>query len=85
MKIKISHSLICESEEFIKESTKEVLVYYEHGDMIEKDIEQTEEGLQAGKVLDYRKELMNKYNLEKVKNKAEARISVKRAKYWAKL
>jgi len=62
-----------EAEEFAKEMSKDIIVYYEGGDVSEQDIEQYQEELveKYDNVLDYRDKLMDQYSLEQTENADE--------------
>ena len=62
-----------EAEEFAKEMSKDIIVYYEGGDVSEQDIEQYQVELveKYDNVLDYRDKLMDQYSLEQTENADE--------------
>lgn len=67
-KVKKLNDMQIEAEQFVKDKFKQVIIYYEGGDVSEQDIDQYDEEMRVKyqDILDYRDELIDKYNLEYV-------------------
>ncbi|WP_449354433.1 hypothetical protein ACUL41_15215 [Virgibacillus natechei] len=79
-KVKKMNDLQIEAEEFLKEISKDIIVYYKGGDVSEQNIKEYHEELKGkyDKVLNYRDKLMYQYNLEQANNKDSKFYKLKR-------
>ncbi len=65
-KVKKINEMQIEAEQFVKDKFKQVITYYEGGNVSEQDIDQYDEEMREKyqDILDYRDKLIDKYNLE---------------------
>src|SRR5699024_5031556 len=72
-KVKKMNDMQIKAEEFLKDKSKDLITYYDGGDVSKQDINQYNEELKEkyDDVLDYRDKLMDQYNLEQTENEDE--------------
>src|SRR5699024_2592538 len=70
-KVKKMNDMQIEAEKFARDTSKDIITYYDGGDMSEQDLKQYDEEMKEKyqAVLDYRDKLIDLYNLEQTENK----------------